>query len=69
MEPWKWVFLALVAGLAVVFVLHGPERVPVVAPAREVEVTFSHRGITLAGQRPDEATAAQQRAVLDLVVG
>lgn len=51
MEAWKWILLALVVGLAAAIVLRGPgpERVPVVVPAREVEVTFSHRGITLAG--------------------
>ncbi len=51
MEPWKWILLVLMVGLAAVFVLRapGPERGPVEAPAREVEVTFSHRGITLAG--------------------
>ncbi|MEW6217639.1 MAG: hypothetical protein AB1543_08155, partial [Candidatus Bipolaricaulota bacterium] len=51
MEAWKWILLALAAGLAAFFILSGPgsERVPVVAPAQEIEVGFSHRGITLAG--------------------
>ncbi len=51
MEAWKWILLALAAGLAALFVLSGPgpERVPVVASVQEVEVTFSHRGIALAG--------------------
>lgn len=51
MDAWKWILLALAAGLAAIFVLSGPgpERGPVVTAAREVEVTFSHRGITLAG--------------------
>ena len=50
MEAWKWILIALVAGLAAMFVFSGPgpERKPVVAPAREVEVTSSHRGTTLA---------------------
>jgi len=51
MEAWKWILLALAAGLAAIFVLSGPgpERGPVVAAAREAEFTFSHRGITLGG--------------------
>ncbi len=51
MEAWKWILLALMAGLAAFFILSGPgsERVPVVAPAREMEVAFSHRGIALTG--------------------
>ncbi|MBC7169692.1 alpha/beta fold hydrolase [Candidatus Bipolaricaulota bacterium] len=70
MDAWKWILLALVAGLAVVFAFRGPgpERVPVIAPAREIEVTFSHRGITLAGTLSLPATPGPHPAVV-LVTG
>lgn len=70
MEAWKWVLLALVAGLAVVFAFRGPspEPVPVVAPARDVEVTFSHRGITLAGTLSLPATPGPHPALI-LITG
>ncbi len=68
MEAWKWILLALVVGVAAFLVLRGPEPVPTVVPAREVEVTFSHRGITLAGTLSLPAERGPHPAVI-LITG